>query len=666
MIVPDPSLYTNGFLGVKKMMDEYYTSSSSVYQAYWNQANIDQRFASGDQKVLSGLEGEYYQNQKFVFNIIHQYRQTILGHQSRNRKSSIVVPIEDRYQQVADDYTGCLIWSMQADNMLHKITDAFDIAITSGQCMMHRWIDKSEDPVDGTIRIKNYAPTTILQDPWWRNRDLSDCRFLWTRDFVTARQIKFMCPWLKDDLGIIPKSYNSSIRFTFMPESYQVQRRRKDNYAYDQFYYASDRDAILTHSHSRGETYEFRGDKDDRRMWIDMEFSDEEKEDLEEIRTRKPCVRLAISINDRVLYDEEHSDRYPFTPMLAYFEPNSVNFNYRFYGITRIIRDLQYLFNRRMQIQLDVLESLPTSGVNVVEDALIDKMDAFKQGAGQVRVIRKGKIISESIQDMQPPRVDASALKMTDDLNGLSRQLLGINDEILGMADDSKAGITEMLRQGASLTTLNPLFDSLDLSQKMLSRALIGDIQDHFSESKVARILGRPATKEFWNINVKKFDVEIEDGLNTSTQKQMQFAQALMLKREAEVPISPQMMLKISTLQNKQEFIDDVEQQMKMQMEQAQAQAQSEQEVAKAQAALYSTQAEAQKSYAMEKLSKIVDNQQEAVERSARAELEQDEAVLKQVEALKKLQEIDLSNLEKFVNIINALKNPIQPTGGRQ
>lgn len=655
MIVPDPSLNSPDSLGIKKMMDELYTASISQWQSYWTQANIDQRFAVGDQRFLAGIDGEFYQNQKFVFNIIHQYRQAILGHQRRNRRSSVVVPVEGRDQQLADDYSGALIWTMQTDSMLHKISDAFDVALVQGMCLMHRWIDKRDDPVDGVIRLKTYAPTTFICDPYWRERDLSDCRFIWTRDFVSGKQLTSLLPWLDGDLSAVPKTYNSSIRFNFMPESYQITRRQKDNYAYDQFYYASERKAHLVHSYKRSETYEFQGDEDSRRMWVEMEFDDDERADLEELAVTKPCVRLAVAVNDRVLYDEHFADQYPYTPMIAYFEPNSVNYNYRFYGVPRIIRDIQYLFNRRMQIQLDILESLPSSGINVVEDALVDKMDAFKQGPGQVRVIRKGYLPDQGISQINPPQVDASALKMTDDLNGLSRQLVGINEELLGMADDSKAGITEMLRQGASLTILQTLFDNLDLSQKMLSKALLADIQSNYSPSKVERILGRPATNAFWNTNIKKFDVEIEDGLNTSTQKQQQFAQLLNLRKEG-VPISPQMLLKSSTLQNKQDLIDDVEQQMQQQMQQAQAEAQAQQAVAQAQAELYSTQAEAQKSYAIEKLSRVAENQQMAIERAAKADLDQDEAVLKQVETIKKLQEIDLSNLEKFVRLVESLK----------
>ena len=656
MQAPDTTLANpSGYIDIKKMMDEYYTASITHVQSYWTQANIDRRIAAGDQRLLGGLEGESYQNQKYVFDITHQHRQLILGHQARTRKSGIIVPVEERDQQTSDDLSGALQWTVQVDNMLQKITDAFDCALVTGLCMMHHWVDYRDDPVDGTIRIRNYAPTTLMFDPWWRDRSLADCRFVWTRDYLSRKALEAILPDEKGIMDAIPKIYNTSLRFNFMPESYQVMRRKKDNYAYDQCFYLTDREAKLVHSYSRAETYEFKGDKESRDQWIDMEFDPSEKQQLEIITRRIPCVRQAISVNDKVLWDDFYSDTMPFTPMVAYFDPDCVNFNYRYQGIIRRIRDVQYLFNRRMQIQLDVLESLPSSGVDVVEDALIDKNDAFKTGPGQVRVIRKGYDPKTVISNIAPPQIDASAFKMTDDLASLSRSILGINEELEGMADDTKAGITEMLRQGASLTSLEPLFSNLDLTQKELFKKVVGCIQENYTPAKVARILGREPESAFFNKNFRHFDCVVEEGLNTATQKQMQFAQALQLQ-SLGVPFSPQMLVKMSTMQNKKDLTDDVMQQAQAASQSEQSQMQSQQMVAEANAELLHSQAIANQSTAAKNIAGIRESQSLAIEHLAKAEAETDQAVLSQIEAMGKLQELDLNNVMKFIEIVQALK----------
>ncbi|MHB1060217.1 MAG: portal protein, partial [Rhodanobacter sp.] len=326
MIAPDPSLVGIRGGDRRKIMDEFYDYSSTQCQQYWNQSNIDRRMAIGDQRVLAGLDGGFYQTQKFVFNILHQYIQMVSGHQRKNRKSSICIPLQgEQHQQVADDYTATLMWVMKSDNMLHKISEAFKESLTTGMCFMHRWLDTRQDP-KGVLRLRNYSPTTMLWDPWWRERDLSDCRGLWTRDFISEKQLHHLLGDVSKELSYFPSVYNSSLRFSFMPESYQVRKRKLGMYAYDQFYYMEDRAVTLIHSYSRGETYEVKGDEDTRRMWIDMNFSPEEKPYVEEIKTHVPAVNLAISVNDRIVYDEFFGDKYPFTPMLAFFDPDSISY----------------------------------------------------------------------------------------------------------------------------------------------------------------------------------------------------------------------------------------------------------------------------------------------------------------------------------------------------
>lgn len=654
VVAIDPTLYHDNKLSTKKMMDDFYSYSIPQLQSYQTQAHIDRKFALGDQRTLAGTYGEYYENQKFVFNILHAQRQMILGHQAKNRKSSIVVPREDRDQETADDYSKCLVWTMGADEMLQRITEAFDCSLVTGLCFMHRWIDYSRDPTDGVVRIRNYAPTTVMFDPWWRQRDLSDCRYIWTRDFVSEKQLEQMLPDFDKVKSMIPKNFAIATRFNFMPENYRVMARKKGSYAYDQFFYSTDRDATLIHSYDRAETYEVKGDKATRDKWIELTFSQEERENLEVYKTKLPCIHLAIAVNDRVIYDEYHSEKMPFTPMLAYFDPDSPNYSYRFQGIIRPARDTQYLFNRRMQTQLQILESLPTSGINVVEDALIDKNDAFKTGPGQVRVVKKNYIPGQVISDIHPPQIDASALKMTDDLNMLSKSILGISEELMGMADDSKAGITEILRQGASLTTLQTLFDNLDYSQKMLSQGLLEEIS-LYTPSKVRRIIGREPTPEFFNLNWQKFGCEIEDGLNTGTQKKMEFAQALALLKEG-VPISPQQLLKASTLQNKKEYIDDVEKQQQQQQAMEKQKMDAELMAGQANMKLLQSQGNANDAMAEERRSRIDENEMMAIERRAKSISDLQDAQLKKVEALKKLDELDLAHIEKLVNILNTIQ----------
>jgi hypothetical protein len=113
-----------------------------------------------------------------------------------------------------------------------------------------------------------------------------------------------------------------------------------------------------------------------------------------------------------------------------------------------------------------------------------------------------------------------------------------------------------MLRQGAGLTTLQTLFDQLDMSQKLLGKQMIDLIQLNYTPGKIKRIIEEDPTSEFYNKNFGTYDVAVEEGLNTSTQKQMQFAQMLQLKQTG-VPISDIDLLEAATIQNKNKIIEN-------------------------------------------------------------------------------------------------------------
>src|SRR3546814_12777941 len=113
-----------------------------------------------------------------------------------------------------------------------------------------------------------------------------------------------------------------------------------------------------------------------------------------------------------------------------------------------------------------------------------------------------------------------------------------------------------MLRQGAGLTTLQVLFDQLDQSQKLLGDIVLEVIQNTFTPGKVKNILeGEEPLPQFYNKAFGKYHAVIEEGLNTATQKQMNFAQLLELRQD-EIQIPDDILLEASTIKNKKKLFD--------------------------------------------------------------------------------------------------------------
>jgi hypothetical protein len=218
---------------------------------------------------------------------------------------------------------------------------------------------------------------------------------------------------------------------------------------------------------------------------------------------------------------------------------------------------------------------------------------------------------------------------------------------------DDKAGVLSMLRQGAGLTTLQPLFDQLDRSQKLLGKIMIDIIQANFTPGKIKKILeGEEPTQQFYNKAFGKYGAAVEEGFDTTTQKQMQFAQLLQL-REVGVQVPDDVLLDAATIQNKKKLTDSIAKHQQLQEQQQQAAMQEQQ----ARTELAQARAVADKGLGLERVSRVEENRALAVERRAAAVKDHEIGFLNLIKALKELDHMDLEHIEKLIGLSAAIKD---------
>jgi hypothetical protein len=348
-------------------------------------------------------------------------------------------------------------------------------------------------------------------------------------------------------------------------------------------------------------------------------------------------------------------DRYPFVPVIGYYTPEIPYFPWRVQGIVRGLRDCQFLYNRRKIIECDILESQINSGIKYKEDSLVNPKDAFLQGQGRSLALKK-EAMMDDVQQIMPPQIPPSMFQLSESFAKEITQISGVNEELLGAAVDDKSGILSMLRQGAGLTTLQTLFDQLNFAQKQLGQIFIDLFQANFSAGKVKRIIGAEPTMEFYNRSFQKYDCVVEEGLNTATQRQMNFAQMIQLREVLGDLISPKDLLEASTMQDKKKLMESVE-------SREQAVQKQQGEVHEYQMALQQAQIESMKSKSMadqglgmERASRIEENRALAVERVAESQNQRSLAVYHEIKAAQELEAMDLSHLEKLFKLIHGLQ----------
>lgn len=664
MIFPElgPQFYDERDQAIKSRMESFYAQAITINQAFWGEADTDTRFEAGDQTLWSDVYGNLPANRRrqFNFNRIRRVKNMVGGHQRRNRKSTIVVPVENGDSHTADQFTKIMMWINQQEGVLETISESFDGALVTGMNFLHVWMDYRQDPVSGNIRVDNCSYNSFLVDPYFRKPDLSDCNAIWKRSFMTKRSILALLPDKEDEIISLNDNDAGSGRdgkFQFMPESYNYGV--KNLLTYDEYYYRDYRTQRVLVDTETGETTEWMGNSEEALKLYLKQYPS-----VELLQNEIPTVKLAILVQGKVMYDGPQPnglDEYPFVPVFAYYNPQMPYFENRIQGIVRGLRDAQYLYNRRKIIELDILESQMNSGFIYKEDSVVNPLDLYQQqGQGKGIAIKKDANMTD-VQPIVAPQIPPSMIQLSQILAQEVQEISGVNEELLGSATDDKAGILSMLRQGAGLTTLQILFDQLDHAQKVLGKRMIDLIRLNFTPGKVQKILGgeKPAAL-FYSKAFGTYGAAVEEGLNTTTQKQLELSQRLQL-REAGIPISDEDIFEVTTMQGKKQVMENAARNKQGQQQMQQELHQMAMQEQQARIRSIDAQAAANRGLGVERISRVEENEALAIERRAEAEKDRDIGLLNKVKALKEIDEIDLGQIEKLLALSRMLKQDSQP-----
>ena len=647
-----PEYYDEKDKGILQKMSSFYAESISINQAFWGEADTDTRFEAGDQTLWNDLYANLPANRRrqFNFNRIKRVVNMISGHQRRNRKSTIVTPVENGDAETADQFTKIMMWINQQEGVLETISDAFHGSLVTGMNLLQVWVDYRSDPISGNIKVDNCSYNSFLIDPFFRKHDLSDCNALWKRSFLTKRECLALLPAHEELILGLNGNDTRDGKFQFMPENYNYGM--KNLLTYDEFYYRDYRKQKMLIDTQTGEALEWKSNDVDRLNLFLHTYPQ-----VTVIEQDVPTVRVAIVVQGKVVYDGPNPlgiDSYPFVPVLAYYTPQLPYFPWRIQGVVRGLRDAQYLYNRRKIIELDIFESQINSGWKYKENALVNPKDVFQAGQGRGLALKEEAQMSD-VEQIIAPQVPPSMIQLSESLANELQQISGVNEELLGSAIDEKAGVLSMLRQGAGLTTLQGLFDQLDRSQHLLGKIILEVAQNNFTPGKVKRIIEQEPTIQFYNKAFGKYDAAVEDGLNTTTQRQMQFVQLLQLK-EVGVPIPDYVLLDACTIQDRKTLEEAISQIRKQQQDLQMAQADATIKDMAARAELSHARAMADQGLGLERLSRIQENKALAVERRAAAVKDENAAALDMIRAIKEIEGVDLAHVNTLVSMLNIIK----------
>lgn len=643
-------------LAVLSQFDEYYQEAYTAWDPFLPLAERDLRFFLGDQWDEREKRQLFQEGRStFVFNRIRRTIQMVTGYQRKHRLSSIVVPVENSDQKTADQLSQLLLYVMNYGSGYEEISNSFAGALKTGWNLLSLWVDYREDPVNGDIRFAREPYNGFIVDPYLTRLDFSDCNYLLRRKYLAPEHVASLLPGMEKDVYELAKiGWERDDKFTWLP--YQRQPTGFELMAYNEMYLQKWKNVPYLVDMETGESTEF--DQDDERIKEIIALYPQ----LEVVKMPKRYIEMHVIVNDQVMKKEINPyglDEYPFVPFTAVFEPESDQWGLKVQSLIRCMIDPQREANRRRSQMVDILDSQINSGWIADENSVVNPRSLFQSSQGKV-IWRKEAAKPGSLEKIPPAQVPPSMFQLQELFDRDIIEIAGVNDAAFGQTETAgDSGVMMMLRQGAALVNLQDLFDNLRLSQKAVSKKVIKLIQK-WTPQKIQRIINEPPTQEFFSKEFTKYDIAVQEGVLTDTQKQMNFRQMIDIYQltggPGGSPITPQMLYEAAPFQGKSQTNEQIAQNQKQQAEAAQKQQQIQSELIQTQSQMAQAKAISDVALSKERFTRAVANMGLEDERASKAVENRADTALNRAKAIKELASMDDERLLKYLQVVRMME----------
>jgi len=561
---------------VRSWLDSLYSKFMPLEQARWNQANIDTLFYAGNQNYINqhlsfspGISLHQY-----YFNLCQQPINMLTGYQRQHRKSITYQCVDGSDPQTTDQYTKLISSVCQKEGIHEQYSKSCELSAVAGLNLMQPYLDYTgDDPAQGQLKIKIWEYNSFLIDPYFRNPDMSDCQFIWCQEYISKTEADARFP---DKVNMIrpmqgsPQRYGS---FYFLPENHNMARN--DLMVLSYVWYKWKKKKKRLYSKSRNQFFDFAGGD------AQLEQILYHIEDMEEVTVETPCWKLAVVLNDQMMFQGDNplwdGPECPFIPQYWNYEPHMNQYELRSRSLIFTMRSPQFLFNHKIITNNDIAAATINAGWKRKIGAVANEDNLKKAGQGWDVIINEGYELSDC-EKIIPSAVPESDLQLATQMQELIFSVSGINLENWSGQDDKQiSSLTLLLKQAANLMVFQKYFDQWDQALKLLGERMLQIALNNWNAEKVALMIGEEPTAHFYSKIFAKYQTTVEEGLLTPTQRNLQAQQMLDINSTFGREVLPaSMIIKDMNIQGKAEIMKylQAQEEQASKMQQAQGEVQ--------------------------------------------------------------------------------------------
>jgi GTP-sensing pleiotropic transcriptional regulator CodY len=547
-----------------------------IEQCRWNQANIDTLFYAGNQSYINrnfsfspGIT-----SQQYYFNLVQQPINMVTGYQRQHRKSIVYQAADGADPQTTDQYTRLIKNVIQKEGINEQYSKSCELAAVAGMNLLQPYLDfTGDDPAQGQMKLKIWEYNSFLVDPYFRNPDMSDAQFVWCQEYISKQEAEVRFPDKAKTISPMAGTPQRYGNFYFLPENYNMARN--DLMVLSYVWYKWKKRKKKLYSRKLNQFFDFAGGDGNLEQIL------YHIDDMEEVTVEAPCWKLAVILNDQLMFQGENplwdGPECPFIPNYWNYDPHINQYDLRSRSLIFPMRSSQFLFNYKVIMNNDIQAATINSGYKRKVGAVANEDNLKKAQPGFDIIINEDYQMTD-VEKIVPTAIPESDLALAQQMSDLIFSTSGINlENWSGQDDKQSSSLTLLIKQAANLMVFQKYFDQWDHCLKLVGERMLQMALQNWSAEKIGMMLGEEPSPHFYSKVFAKYKTLVEEADNTPTQQNLQAQHMLEInERFGREVFPPSMIVPKLNISGKGEIIPFLQQQE----EQAQHQQQEAQNVA--------------------------------------------------------------------------------------
>ncbi len=446
----------------------------------------------------------------------------VTGYERQHRKNFTYVPTEGSDPQTTDQYTKLVTHFSNTNGIHEQKSKAKELACISGMVLAQPYLDfNGDDPAQGEVKLKIWEYNSFLVDPYFRSPDMSDAQFVWCQEYISKQEAEQRFPDKMDaivPMAGTPQRYGS---FYFLPENYNMARNDLLVLSYVWYKWRVKRKKLYSKRMNQFFDMSPNAQADQILMSIP---------DLEQVTVELPSWKLAVVLNDQLMFQGDNPlgfTQCPFVPYFWNYEPHQNQYDLRVRSLVNTMRSSQFLFNHKVITNADITEATINAGWKRKVGAVANEDNLKKSGQGWDVIINPDFEMSD-VEKIIPSGVPESDIALAETFRNLIFSTAGIDlENWSGQSDKQISSLTLMMKQAANLMVFQKYFDQWDYADKLLGELLIQIPLNNWNAEKVELLIGEQPTALFYSKIFAKYKCIVEESDLTPTQQNLQAQQML-------------------------------------------------------------------------------------------------------------------------------------------